>query len=556
MGGLGGRKRLRCGAFSTVIVALAVLPIGAACGDDFEGETATCDPGRGADACSGFVLATPGCAVAVCDPEKRVCVEQRRDGDADGELPVACGGTDCDDADPKVNKAARETCDGRDNDCNGRVDDGVLLSTGKPTAIEAVPVLLSESGIGVSTDDGERVVGAYVARSPFTKGECIGHVELSPLAQRIPVDCTFQAQGDDRLVVPRQPSAAVLGGLERGAVGVAFVQRSGCAQGRLSYRYTDNVLAAGDARPEVDGPCPPANEGVALPALRFVTPGATASPGDAGADSGADAGSPPLQMAIVGWQAIHFERRDDAPADCAAGPDGGANDAPLRIAAVRSATTSPQLGALTQPYLELTRATSVRPAAILAIEGVGGAVVVAPASQDRIGIWHVDASPADGKVRVVREHFIDGIAGARGVAARVGTASVGAAGAGVAELAVLVETGCFGAQGATLALGKLRFEAGELIAYEPARIQPVARDKKLGSPGIAWLDREKIWLASWVEPGPTARAQRLAPNGDLIGDEADLLEHALVATVTPGGTIHAFDPAAVAFLSDRFSCSP
>lgn len=42
--------------------------------------------------------------------------------DADGDGYPAT--TDCDDADPSVHPGAAETCDGRDNDCNGIVDDG------------------------------------------------------------------------------------------------------------------------------------------------------------------------------------------------------------------------------------------------------------------------------------------------------------------------------------------------------------------------------------------------------------------------------------------------
>ena len=48
------------------------------------------------------------------------------DDDADGAADPRCGaaGTDCDDRDPRSRPGAPEICDGRDNDCNGRVDEG------------------------------------------------------------------------------------------------------------------------------------------------------------------------------------------------------------------------------------------------------------------------------------------------------------------------------------------------------------------------------------------------------------------------------------------------
>ena len=39
--------------------------------------------------------------------------------------------TDCDDTDPSINPAATEVCDGKDNDCDGEVDEGVLNACGE-----------------------------------------------------------------------------------------------------------------------------------------------------------------------------------------------------------------------------------------------------------------------------------------------------------------------------------------------------------------------------------------------------------------------------------------
>ena len=46
------------------------------------------------------------------------------DIDEDGYSDVICGGEDCDDTDPEVNPGAVEICDGKDNDCDGLIDEG------------------------------------------------------------------------------------------------------------------------------------------------------------------------------------------------------------------------------------------------------------------------------------------------------------------------------------------------------------------------------------------------------------------------------------------------
>jgi hypothetical protein len=50
---------------------------------------------------------------------------EKTDEDGDGVMAV----DDCDDTDPNVSPDAAEVCDGLDNDCNGEVDDGVLIAS-------------------------------------------------------------------------------------------------------------------------------------------------------------------------------------------------------------------------------------------------------------------------------------------------------------------------------------------------------------------------------------------------------------------------------------------
>lgn len=63
------------------------------------------------------------CEWEVCIGGGRTCIHRLADDDNDGEASVACGGRDCDDADPRVRPEYCEVSDGVDNDCDGRVDE-------------------------------------------------------------------------------------------------------------------------------------------------------------------------------------------------------------------------------------------------------------------------------------------------------------------------------------------------------------------------------------------------------------------------------------------------
>ena len=61
------------------------------------------------------LLLAPLCLLIACEaPGVDEC-----DLDDDGDRALACGGTDCDDANPDTFGGAFEICDGFDNDCDG-----------------------------------------------------------------------------------------------------------------------------------------------------------------------------------------------------------------------------------------------------------------------------------------------------------------------------------------------------------------------------------------------------------------------------------------------------
>ena len=95
-----------------------------------------CRPGSPSANALGCVAGTPPCTV--CNETADVCTEDGcADADDDGEADFRCGGTDCDDANPRVFSGATEVCDpeGVDEDCDpstlGGLDadgDGVVSS--------------------------------------------------------------------------------------------------------------------------------------------------------------------------------------------------------------------------------------------------------------------------------------------------------------------------------------------------------------------------------------------------------------------------------------------
>ncbi|MGA1839818.1 MAG: putative metal-binding motif-containing protein, partial [bacterium] len=98
---------------------------------------AAINPGA-AELCDGI---DNDCSGVIDDPNALVYNDYYRDADEDGygdlndtqndcvqPAGYVLDSTDCNDADPNINPAATEVCDGIDNDCNGTVDDPSVLT--------------------------------------------------------------------------------------------------------------------------------------------------------------------------------------------------------------------------------------------------------------------------------------------------------------------------------------------------------------------------------------------------------------------------------------------
>lgn len=134
-------------------------------------------------------ISDTACGRFQCDAASRACVfRDARDDDDDGEPARACGGVDCDDEHADAHPGAAEACDGRDQDCDGAIDEG-------PYATEIV-------ARNVAADARYRIDGD--ASSPFTtfvSAPGLASLDVGPIAgERTPLSIVRGALGEGGLV--------------------------------------------------------------------------------------------------------------------------------------------------------------------------------------------------------------------------------------------------------------------------------------------------------------------------------------------------------------------
>jgi hypothetical protein len=103
----------------------ALCPVGSSC------NLATgCMAGRVCGSPADCMDSDPCTRNETCNPVSATCTFTILDNDMDGEPPLVCGGTDCNDADDDVGARVPEVCGNLvDDDCNGVTDTDATVNT-------------------------------------------------------------------------------------------------------------------------------------------------------------------------------------------------------------------------------------------------------------------------------------------------------------------------------------------------------------------------------------------------------------------------------------------
>lgn len=118
------------------------------------------------------------------------------DRDRDGHVRADRGGDDCADDDPVVHGTARETCDGRDEDCDGEVDEDFECVAGSSRACGAIPGFAANCSpacsLGPCSSDVIPTCGASAGECvPGERSQCEGSCGTG--VRRCGTDCGWGA---------------------------------------------------------------------------------------------------------------------------------------------------------------------------------------------------------------------------------------------------------------------------------------------------------------------------------------------------------------------------
>jgi hypothetical protein len=456
--------------------------------DDYEIQS--CDPGlpQSQDPCNRLSSSADTCMPFQCDAATRHCVQRTRDDDRDGDPPMRCGGTDCDDANPAKSGKAPEICDGADNDCDGLVDEDALVAGAERTIAPTGALTSSSDPILAPSDDAHRN-----GLAAFISGTCVPFVSLEPGGGGAVSGASGSCTVSDPNSAPRQPYPLV----RANGPAAVFAATSTCPAGRFSYRAISNPVAT------LDFACDSAHP-VALPAV-------AAMPSTANANSG-----------LAAWYEVAVGDRDDPVGSCTSAKPATLAVLPIDVLASPTVTAANVLRTT-----EL--ATSTRPPALLPVEQASGMLLASPLGAD-VGVWLVKSAtttlPAATRVPLANARAV-------ALASRLDGTTV--------RVAIAAEIGCRPTASISVAFGTID-AAGALAFDPPIEVAPAAEIATNAS--IAWEPTLSEWWVAWIDSVPHAHLRRLSPSGTPIGGALDLGKTLPTVLVSGGQSVFALDPAA------------
>ena len=490
-------------------------------------EVATCNPGhqsQSEDECDVLNHGnTTACSPYQCDKTTSHCIQRVRDDDRDGNPPASCGGTDCDDHDP-LNGGSVELCDGRDNNCNGLIDDGISYVGAAPAALQQSAPSLGSLPDPSVTGDSLGIVGSVVATSSEA-AQCIDAFGLDSssadtLLGAQNAGCSFlAAQGT---LSPRQPVTRRLAGGAAGSATV-FVETSGCLkQGALGYRWFEPPSNSG----AFDLPCPtgtgmPAS-GVALPTLEDLGGNAT----------------------TLFFYDVPISNRDS---DSVIGNCAALAAAPLYAMSVEYGAKAPG------PIVKVTDGIATVPPGTLPLAPTGALVAAPVEATKAASVFLVRGGGTVSELAPLPD-----FAGARGVGLAAGPKDAD----GSTPIAIVGELGC-APQTIVIAFGKLSSGASPSLTVGAASPVVVATaGHRAFRPTVAWQQDAPIaagtrseWLVAWTVDSPGVAARRYAATGVPLSGAFDVGAGVIDPIPSRDGRVFAVDAAHATFSAVSLRCA-
>ena len=132
--------------------------------------------------------------------EDLYCIESSADNDNDGVGTDAEGGLDCDDNDPEVFGGQEETlCDGKDNDCDGAIDENLLVPS------DGIQIYEQAADAGDFSSGTDRI--SFIARGTQDVVVLLERGNITPNPPHLSGSFAAAPVGNEAILLTRPPGA-------------------------------------------------------------------------------------------------------------------------------------------------------------------------------------------------------------------------------------------------------------------------------------------------------------------------------------------------------------